>query len=78
MAWGAKSDQFNIKKNENVYVPIGMKSWEYNGCWYTGVKAWTVSRLSDHADNFYWSDSHDCINNLTSSIPDFDDGVIRS
>ena len=45
MAWGDKIDQFNIKKGENLVVSIDLESREYNGRWYTDVKAWKVSRL---------------------------------
>ena len=48
MAWGDKIDQFNIKQDENVEVSIDLESREYNGRWYTDVKAWKVSK--DDAD----------------------------
>lgn len=44
MAWGDKIDQFNIQKGETVAVAIDLESREYNGRWYTDVKAWKVSR----------------------------------
>ena len=44
MAWGDKIDQFNIQKGETVEVSIDLESREYNGRWYTDVKAWKVSR----------------------------------
>ena len=44
MAWGDKIDQFNIQKGETVAVSIDLESREYNGRWYTDVKAWKVSR----------------------------------
>ena len=48
MAWGDKIDQFNIKQDENVEVSVDLESREYNGRWYTDVKAWKVSK--DEAD----------------------------
>ena len=48
MVWGDKIDQFNIKQEENLTVSIDLESREYNGRWYTDVKAWKVSR--DGAD----------------------------
>jgi hypothetical protein len=44
MAWGDKIDQFNIKQGESLTVAIDLESREYNGRWYTDVKAWKVSR----------------------------------
>jgi hypothetical protein len=44
MAWGDKIDQFNIKQGEPLTVSIDLESREYNGRWYTDVKAWKVSR----------------------------------
>ena len=44
MAWGEKIDQFNIQQGETVEVSIDLESREYNGRWYTDVKAWKVSR----------------------------------
>ena len=48
MAWGDKIDQFNIVQGETLEVSVDLESREYNGRWYTDVKAWKVSR--DGAD----------------------------
>jgi len=44
MAWGDKIDQFGIKEGENLTVHFDLESREYNGRWYTDVKAWRVER----------------------------------
>ena len=44
MAWGDKIDQFQIKQGDNVTVSVDLESREFNGRWYTDVKAWKVSR----------------------------------
>ncbi|MFY9209559.1 MAG: DUF3127 domain-containing protein [Aestuariivita sp.] len=44
MAWGDKIDQFEIKQGDNVTVSVDLESREFNGRWYTDVKAWKVSR----------------------------------
>ncbi|CUH46411.1 DUF3127 domain-containing protein [Ruegeria atlantica] len=49
MAWGDKIDQFEIRKDESLTVSIDLESREYNGRWYTDVKAWKISRAG--ADN---------------------------
>ena len=40
--WGEKIDEFAIKKDEEANVSINLESREYNGKWYTDVKAWKV------------------------------------
>lgn len=52
MAWGEKIDQFEIRQDESLIVSIDLESREYNGRWYTDVKAWKVSRATadDHED----------------------------
>ena len=44
IAWSEKIDEFAIKKGEIVDVSIDLESREYNGRWYTDVKAWKVVR----------------------------------
>jgi hypothetical protein len=44
MAWGDKIDEFSIKEGENITLSINIESREYNGKWYTDVKAWKVDR----------------------------------
>jgi hypothetical protein len=51
MAWGDKIDQFNIQQGETVAVSIDLESREYNGRWYTDVKAWKVSRNGNDANS---------------------------
>ena len=46
MAWGDKIAEFNLKKGESVEVSVDLESREYNGRWYTDVKAWKVSKDS--------------------------------
>jgi len=46
MAWGDKIDEFNFQVGEQVVVSINLESREYNGRWYTDVKAWKVERGS--------------------------------
>ena len=51
MAWSDKIDEFKIKEGENLVVSIDLESREYNGRWYTDVKAWKITRAGDAADN---------------------------
>ncbi|MDD2799184.1 MAG: DUF3127 domain-containing protein [Bacteroidales bacterium] len=42
--WGDKIDTFDLKEGEEVKVDFDIESREFNGRWYTDVKAWNVSR----------------------------------
>ena len=53
MVWGDKIGEFNLQQGENVEVSVDLESREYNGRWYTDVKAWKVSRDSIGADDLY-------------------------
>ena len=51
MAWGDKIGEFNLQQGENVEVAVDLESREYNGRWYTDVKAWKVSKDGMNANN---------------------------
>ena len=53
MAWGDKIEQFAIQQVENLTVSIDLESREYNGRWYTDVKARKVSRGQSDSDSRY-------------------------
>jgi hypothetical protein len=42
--WGDNIDQFGIQAGERIVASIDIQSREYNGRWYTDVKAWRVER----------------------------------
>lgn len=42
--WGETIEQFGIQEGETVTAHIDIQSREYNGRWYTDVKAWRVER----------------------------------
>ncbi len=44
--WGDKVDQFALQQNEEVIVSIDIESREFNGRWYTDIRAWKVDRVS--------------------------------
>lgn len=47
--WGEKIYETGLGLNEEVTVHIDLESREYNGRWYTEVRAWKVERgLSKH------------------------------
>jgi len=40
--WGDNIDKFNLREGNNVTASIDVESREFNGKWYTDVKAWKV------------------------------------
>ena len=71
MAWGDKIDQFDIKKGEQLTVSIDLESREYNGRWYTDVKAWKVSRGGadpDYSQSFQSQDRNEPPINSSMSL----------
>jgi len=49
MAWSDKIDEFAIREGESLVVTVDLESREYNGRWYTDVKAWKVTRAGADA-----------------------------
>ena len=52
MVWGEKIDDFAIKDGEELVVSINLESREYNGRWYTDVKAWKINRSGSSMNSF--------------------------
>lgn len=42
--WGDSIDKFPVQSGETVTAHIDIQSREYNGRWYTDVKAWRIER----------------------------------
>ena len=47
VVWGDKIDEFAIREGEALLASVDLESREYNGRWYTDVKAWRISRGED-------------------------------
>ncbi|MDO9551633.1 DUF3127 domain-containing protein [Rhodonellum sp.] len=45
--WGDKIDQFNLQEGNQVNVGIELESREYNGKWYSDIKAWKVDKQGE-------------------------------
>lgn len=45
--WGDNIDKFGVTEGETITAHIDVESREYNGRWYTDVKAWRVVRDAD-------------------------------
>jgi len=59
MAWGDKIGEFNLQQGENVEVSVDLESREYNGRWYTDVKAWKVSKDGMDTHNAHTNGNQD-------------------
>lgn len=42
--WGDKVDQFKLNIGDEFEVSFDLESREYNGRWYTDVKAWKIAK----------------------------------
>lgn len=42
--WGDNIDKFGLQEGETITAHIDLASREYNGRWYTDVKAWKIER----------------------------------
>ena len=49
--WGDKIDQFPLQQGDQVTLSIDVESREYNGRWYTEVKAYKVDKGSSSTDS---------------------------
>ena len=73
MVWGDKIDQFQIVEGQELTVHFDLESREYNGRWYTDVKAWRVER-PEAGDRPQAEDSPPPPPN-DAPPPDFDDDI---
>lgn len=49
--WGEKIDEFAIRQGQQLRVDVDLESREFNGRWYTDVKAWRVAPLQQQQDS---------------------------
>lgn len=42
--WGDRIDEFDVEEGERLTAHVDIESREYEGRWYTDVKAWRVER----------------------------------
>ena len=45
--WGDRIDQFQMKEGDLVNVFFDIESREFNGRWYTDVRAWKVEHVGE-------------------------------
>ena len=75
MVWSDKIDEFAIKEGEKLVVTIDLESREYNGRWYTDVKAWKITRAGAAVDKNPFSAPEEYNTNQTKSPPPLDDVI---
>lgn len=44
--WGDKIDQFNLHVGDSINAAVEIESREYNGKWYTEVRAWKCDKTA--------------------------------
>jgi hypothetical protein len=47
--WGEKVDEIKISLNDKITASVNVESREYNGRWYTDVRAWKVVKQNSSA-----------------------------
>ncbi|QQS30994.1 MAG: DUF3127 domain-containing protein [Sphingobacteriales bacterium] len=51
MLWGDKVEQFKVQEGQKVTAYIDLESREYNGRWYTEVRAWKLVSGNENDSN---------------------------
>ncbi len=75
MAWGDKIDQFNLKEGDSITVSVDIESREYNGRWYTDIKAWKVERKSAATEEVTATEPHENHYQVSTDLTATDDGT---
>ena len=75
MVWSDKIDELAIKQEENLVVSVDIESREFNGRWYTDVKAWQVTRAGVAVDNIPFAEPEDFNNTQAEEPPLLDDDI---
>lgn len=67
--WGDKADEKTLQAGNNLKIDFDVESREYNGKWYTDVKAWKVELAGSTAFSDGEPASGQSIDNLDDSLP---------
>lgn len=49
--WGDKADENKLSSGDKITASINIESREYNGRWYTDVRAWKIQKESGGGSN---------------------------
>ncbi|HYG37055.1 MAG TPA: DUF3127 domain-containing protein [Cytophagales bacterium] len=72
--WGPKIDQFKVKAGDIITAKIEVESREFNGKWYTDIKAYQINSNSTNestSDDDYSQDTN-YKNQVENDLPSFD------
>ena len=72
--WGPKIDQFKVKAGDIITAKIEVESREFNGKWYTDIKAYQINSNSNGegtSDDDYSQDTN-YKNQVENDLPSFD------
>lgn len=47
--WGEKVDEIKMAVNDKITASVNIESREYNGRWYTDVRAWKIVKQNNNA-----------------------------
>ena len=75
MVWSDKIDEFAIKEGEQLIVSVDLESREFNGRWYTDVKAWKIDRAKFAEENALSSSRDYEANFQSEGSPESDDEI---
>ncbi len=45
--WGEKADEVRLTIGERIKASVNIESREYNGRWYTDIRAWRIVKLTE-------------------------------
>lgn len=68
--WGDKIDSAGIKMGDDVVVSFDLESREYNGKWYTDLRAWKVVKGSGNMNTNTSNNSSQENNNVSTNYND--------
>ena len=75
IVWGDNIDQFALQEGERLTAHIDIQSREFNGRWYTDVKAWKVARHEGQQDAPPPPDPDEPFPEPPSDVDSDDDGL---
>ena len=76
--WGDRIDQYGLKVGDNITASIDVESREFNGRWYTDVKAWKIEKQGEGASSYapdYASESNNYTPPSGAPLPDEEDDL---
>lgn len=74
--WGDKIEQFNMKEGDQVNIGVELESREYNGRWYTDVKAWKVDKTGAANGGSQGAGAKSAMPDVTTFSDDSSDDVL--